>query len=484
MALDLDGPHPTQLLLSGLRDAAVTVDGAGRITAWNAAAALRFGVDGDASRGRRPEDLAGDPLTGVVRLRLEPGAPHRELIVWPACASTDADVVRLQREDAIGRLAGGIAHDLANSLGAIVTFSTFLDGEPGLPADLQGSARMLRDSVDRTLRVVRGLLEVARHRPPAITSFALGPLVRETIELAHAPLATVEVRVNVPDALPHVTTDPWRLRQAVLALTVNAIEAMGGRWGSGGLQASGRFRVSGRLVDGEAPLVRLAIEDGGPAIPESARTHLFVADPPAGTPRAGRDLATAAWLMAACGGRLIHEAVPDGNRFVIELPVAGRREITPEPMRWVGSGAGLAEVAVARQAAATEAATALGSRVGTTVLVCDDEESIRVLLARVIERSGFRAIQASGGVEALERLADDQVDMVIADHHMAGMTGVELYRAVATRHPDLRRRFVMMSGDPDSDELVTLAADAGIGLLGKPFAFERIGTLIRETLRA
>jgi signal transduction histidine kinase len=484
MALDLDGPDPSQLLLSGLSDAAVTVDDAGRITAWNAAAARRFAVEGDSARSRRPEDLAGGPLVGVVRLPLAPGGPHHELIVWPVDGITDADAVRLQREDAIGRLAGGIAHDLANPLGAILTFSTFLNGEPGLPPDLQASARMLRDEADRTLRIVRGLLEVARHRPPAITNIALGPLVRETVELAHSPLATVDVRVTVPDALPNVTADPSRLRQAVLALTVNAIEAMGGHWGSGGHQASGRFRVSGRLVDGEEPRVRLVVEDAGPVVPESARAYLFVADPPAGTPRAGRDLSTAAWLVAASGGRLTYETVPGGNRFVIDLPVAARPETASEPMRWAGSGPGLAQVAVARQAAATEAAVGRGPHAGATVLVCDDEDSIRVLLARLIERAGYRAVQASSGADALERLACERVDMIIADQRMTGMTGVELYAAVAARHPELRRRFVLMSGDPGSDEIVTLAAEAGVGVLGKPFEFDRIGTLIRETLLA
>jgi len=485
MALDHDGPYPAELLLTALSDAALTVDGAGTVTGWNAAAAHRFGFDGGAAAGRRPEDLTGGPLAGVVRLALEPGGAYRELIVWSDAGPASSDMIRLQREDAIGRLAGGISHDLANPLGAILALASMLDGEPGLPADLQASARMLRAEAERTLRIVRGLLEVARQRPAVLTTLALGPLVRETIELTRYPLTMVDLRVSVPDTLPHVVANVSALRQAILAVAINAVEAMGGQW-EGKPQAVGRLRVSGRTVDDDAGVhVRLAIEDGGPAVPEASRPYLFADDPPAGTPRAGRDLAAARALIASFGGRLVHEAIPDGNRFVLELPVAGRADAAPEPARRAVTGGGLRARAGTREPA--PAGSVLAATVGHppagTVLICDDEAYIRVLLVRVVERAGYRALEAAGGHDALERLAGEPVDMVIADQRMAGMTGIELYRAVAVRHPDLRSRFILMSGDPGGAELVSFAAEAGIGVLGKPFDFGRVEALIRETIR-
>ena len=490
MAFDRGGSSPAQLLLAALSDAAVTVDGAGLVSGWNAAAMRRFNLDGDGALGRRPEDLAGGPLAGVMRLPMQPGGSFRELIVWPADGVADAAMLRLQRDDALGRIAGGVSHDIQNSLGSISMLSALVSSEPGMPPDLRESARMLQDEADRTLRVIRSFLEVARHRPPELTAIALGPVVRETVDLAHASLANVALRVTVPDTLPHVGTDASGFRRAVLALTLNAIEAMGGRWDRTDPLASGRLHISARLVDGAEPLVRLAFEDGAAAVPEASRPHLFADDPAPGTARAGRDLATAWALITAAGGRLTYEPVPDGNRFVVDLPVAARPEAETTPQRRAGGVAGGLAGAISGVAGGGAFGAARGPeptllpRSARTVLVCDDEAYIRELLIRLIERTGYRAVEATGGDDALERLACERVDMVIADQRMAGMSGVELYHAVAARHPDLRTRFILMSGDPGSAELVALAADAGVCVIGKPFDFERIGTLIRETIEA
>jgi two-component system cell cycle sensor histidine kinase/response regulator CckA len=487
MALDHDGPYPAELLLAALSDAALTVDGAGRVTGCNAAAVHRFGFDGDAAAGRRPEDLAGGPISGAVRLPLEPGGAYRELIVWPDGGLASTDMIRLQREDAMGRLAGGISHDL-NNMASIVSLASMLDGDPAVPVDLQDTARLLRREAERTLRIIRGLLEVARHRQPSVASIALGPLVRESIELAGYALIAVDVRVSVPDALPHVEVDAYALRQAILAITINAIEAMGGQW-VGKPQASGRLRVIGRTVDDEAGVhVRLSFEDAGPPVPVASQPFLFADDPPAATPRAGRDLAAARALIASFGGRLAYEALPDGNRFVVELPVAGRAETAPGPARRAVTGGGLAAGAGRREPAATlsaPAATAVPQAAGLpagTVLICDDEAYIRVLLVRVIEKAGYRVLEAAGGLDALDQLEGESVDLIIADQRMAGMTGIELYHAVSERHPDLRSRFVLMSGDPSGAELVSLAAETGIGVLGTPFDFGRVEALVRETI--
>jgi CheY-like chemotaxis protein len=497
MAFDRGGSSPAQLLLAALSDAAVTVDGAGRVSAWNAAALHRFDLEGDGALGRRPEELAGGPLAGVMRLPMEPGGSFRELIVWPADGVAQGDMVRLQREDALGRIAGGISHDLKNSLGSIGMLSSLVSTEPGMPPDLRDSARLLQDEADRTLRIIRTLLEVTRHRPPEVTNVPLGPLVRETVELAHASLANVALRITVPETLPHVATDASLLRRAILALTLNAIEAMGGRWDRTEPRASGRLHISARLVDDPEPRMRLAIEDGAAPVPEASRPYLFADDPAPGNPRGGRDLAAAQALITAAGGRLRYETAPDGNgnRFVVDLPVTARLEADTTPRRRAGGvagglagavggvvGAGVSGAGVVGAAPGLDPTR--GPRSSGTVLVCDDEAYIRVLLVRVIERTGYRAVEATGGHEALERLAGERVDMVIADQRMLGMSGVELYHAVAALHPDLRTRFVLMSGDPGSAELVALAADTGVGVIGKPFDFERIGTLIRETIEA
>jgi CheY-like chemotaxis protein len=118
-----------------------------------------------------------------------------------------------------------------------------------------------------------------------------------------------------------------------------------------------------------------------------------------------------------------------------------------------------------------------------TVLVCDDEAAIRRLVVRVLERDGVRAIVAPDGPAALAAIAATPVDVVLTDHRMAGMSGIELYDRAVEARPQLRTRFAIMSGEPGSDELRGLVERAGVRLLPKPFDVPAIPALVREIAR-
>lgn len=442
MALDIGGPNPVAQLLAGLADAAVVVDEASLVTGWNDAARDRFALQAEAARGRPLAEVVGSGPP-AVRLPLGPDAGGGELLVWRAGrvgSAPTADDIELQKADALGRLAGAISHDLVNPLGTVENVASLIATESRLPADLRELARLLPGEAAKSLRIIKALLTVARNRPPAIEPVLVGPLVRETLELTHLPLLNVDKRVTIPDELPQVDTDPSRLRQAVLAITLNAIEALGGGWAPG-VEARGQLRVSGGVVgEGDAGRVRLTFEDDGAAVSEAERDALFGG----GGGRATRDLAVAHALIAACGGRLTYEPLPDGNRLVIELPLASADQ--------------------------------------PTVLVCDDEGLIRGLLVRVLQAAGYRTVVASGGPEALERLETDAIDLVIADHGMAGMTGIELYRRAVERRPLLRTRFIITSGDPGTADLVELTDREGVPIIEKPFDHQLVTDTVRRLL--
>jgi CheY-like chemotaxis protein/signal transduction histidine kinase len=430
MALDIGGPNPLARLLAGIADAAVVVDEAGLVTGWNDAARDRFALQAEAARGRPLAEVVGSGPP-AVRLSLGPDAGGGELLAWRAGrvgSAPTADDIELQKADALGRLAGGISHDLANRLGGSQGLLSLLATDARLPYDARKDANDLARELERGLLITRGLLAVARHRPPPAASVLVGPLVRETLELTANAMLNVDDQVAVLDELPAVDVDETRFRQALLAVTLNAIEAMGGEWTRGGAEARGQLRVSGGVVgEGDAGRVRLTFEDDGAAVPEAERDALFGG----GGGRATRDLAVAHALIAACGGRLAYEPLPDGNRLVVELPLA-----SADP---------------------------------PTVLLCDDEDLIRGLLVRVLQAAGYRTVEASGGPEALERLETDAIDLVIADHGMPGMTGVELYRRAVERRPLLRTRFIITSGDPGTADLVALTDRDGVPIIEKPF---------------
>ncbi len=146
---------------------------------------------------------------------------------------------------ALGFLADGIAHDIANPLGAILAFASLLAADERVPADLRTDASLLRDEADRTYRMVSTLLELARTRPPSARPIAIEPVLRGMLELAAYPLAGVEVELDLPADLPEASGDPSAVRQSMAAALVEAIEALG--WPD----ARGRLAIGASVVGGD-----------------------------------------------------------------------------------------------------------------------------------------------------------------------------------------------------------------------------------------
>ena len=209
--------------------------------------------------------------------------------------------------------------------------------------------------------------------------------------------------------------------------------------------------------------MELTFQDDATTVPARDRAHLFDTGPPVGcSARAGLDLAVARRLLESDGGTLRYEATADGrNRFLVTMrPVAAA---LPAP---VGAGA-----------------AAVGATESITVLVCDDEQGVGRLTARLLERAGIRAVVAGSGAEALAAMDREPVDAVVTDQAMRGMSGVTLHAAASERHPRLRARFVLVSGDPADPVLVAFARSTGVPVLGKPYAAAVLVDLVREVAR-
>lgn len=438
-------------LLSVLADPAVIVDGSGTIQAWNAAAAAYLSIDADAV-GRPLEAVVGARATDARRAKLV--EPDRELLVWGAPAGApptlDADAIALEKLDLIGRLSGGVAHELKNPLGAIMGLSELVGMDRRLDADLRDIASQLFAYAQRVHRMTDAVLAFARHDQGDVRTVSPGPIVRDLVSLLGHSTINMDVRIMVPDELPPVEASPAVIRQAILGLLVHALEAQGTQWVRGASPAEhGRLVVSGRYIDdAQGNRVRLAIEDGGPVIPECDRGTLFD-----GGPAGGRDLAVVRELVTRAGGRVSYEPLPDGNRLVVELPVSGTSR-PPDPPNLPPP----------------------------LILICDDEAFLRTLIVRFIERAKLRAVEARDGREALDILASEHVDVVVSDLQMGGLGGAELYDAAVARDPALARRFILTSGDPGSPEVLAFVARTGVPVVPKPFVQGQLEALIREVL--
>jgi len=404
------------------------------------------------------------------------------------------ELVQAQKMEAIGMLVSGVAHELNNPLAAIIGYSTLLRRDERLPEEMRHDAVMLLQEADRTRRIVQNLLDFARQRSPERHSTAVRALVASTLQLQSYSIRAgrIDMNVAIPSGLPAVDVDRAQMQQVLLNLTQNAIQAIRDDGQPGSIDVTAE---SGAGRDGRA-VVRLRITDSGPGVPEHLRSQLFLPffttkAPGEGT---GLGLSVSFGIVTAHGGRLWFEPGPNdrGASFVLELPVEGAPIADPPmptpiaivPPQTDGATERLAEPESVRRAAsdATAATAADGMDDRPRVLVLDDEPSILAFLGKALAIAGYRAIITSSGSQAVAAVREAPFDAVLCDHRMSGMSGTEAYEAVTAVRPELRHRFVFMSGDVLNPQLVDFATQRGIRLLPKPFDLDTVGRTLRDVL--
>jgi PAS domain S-box-containing protein len=292
-------------------------------------------------RGRRPD---GTEFKIEIEVRVvELGDQRRFLSLVRDLSDRERltnELVQAQKMEAIGSLVSGVAHELNNPLAAIIAFSQLLRGDPRLPEDMKHDAGLLVQEADRTRRIVQGLLDFARQRPPERRRTSIATLVRSVLELQSYALSTNRVQVveDIPDDLPEVDLDRAQMQQVLLNLTINAIQAIRSRdlsgpahlWITAALVKPERpfSRSAAERLGRERPRVRITIRDDGPGVPEETRSRLFIPffttkQPGEGT---GLGLSVSFGIVAAHGGTLWYEPGPGnvGSSFIVELPVHAR----------------------------------------------------------------------------------------------------------------------------------------------------------------
>jgi CheY-like chemotaxis protein len=355
----------------------------------------------------------------------------------PAPPAGDAadDELRL-RARALGVLAGSAWHELAQPLGGLRSFATMLQVE-GLTAEQLGvEPALVEDAAATAERLARAFTDLARGggRPGP-----LKVLVEDVLAVAGNLTVDVDLVVDIPDDAPEPDVDPGVLRVVVASLLVDALDALGGpRHARGSL----RWRATS---DDRA--VTLLVGDSG------------VAATPASLPEIER-------VLGAHGASIRHETAPGrGNRTTLVLPLDAARPVD-------------ADAADAAAAASTEPVPPSGAVL--TVLVCDDDAVIRNLILRTLARQGVATIAAGSGAEAIALIERSEIDVILCDERMPGMTGRALHAVVCATRPELGRRFVLMSGDSGDADLAAFAREEDVRVLGKPFDLGRLAEVLRE----
>jgi PAS domain S-box-containing protein len=383
-----------------------------------------------------------------------------------ALEDSRAQLFHAQKMDAVGRLAGGVAHDFNNLLMIILGYSRALHDELEPGSDAHGDVREITLAAERASDLTRQLLAFSRREPSHAERVDLNDLVSGVREMLGRLLrANVQLVFQLaPNALP-VLADPRQLEQVLINLSVNARDAMP----DGG---SITIRTRERTLSAEecqrhglgrpGRYQALEVVDRGEGMAEEVRARIFepfytTKDVGQGT---GLGLSIAYSVAREHGGGIVVDSeLHRGTTVAMVLPrFEGAAPLAASPAR---------------------AEPALGSE---TILLVEDEPSIRRLIVRNLEAAGYHVLHASSGARALA-LADafeGEIDLLVTDVVMAGMSGREVAHALQEKRSGLPVVFV--SGHPFDPSAQHAEAEESVRFLQKPFHSSQLLARVREAI--
>ncbi|HUP22626.1 MAG TPA: PAS domain S-box protein [Thermoanaerobaculia bacterium] len=423
-----------------------------------------------AARDRLAGWLAGDAARDV-ELPLRNAAGAELQVVWNAARLKDAagalsallviglDVTehrRLQEElqhsqrmEALGLLAGGVAHDFNTLLGSILGYSELLI-ERGVDDSLRRAAYEIRASAERGAALSRRLLAFGKRRPMAVERLDLNVLLGGMAAMLERLIgANIKLElVPAPHEVP-VVADPGLLEQVVVNLVLNAVDAITG---------SGRISVTVRLDDPDG--VVLLVRDTGCGMSEEVQRRIFdpffTTKPGKGS---GLGLSTVYGIVEQSGGAIRVDSRPGaGSTFSVFLPRAAQPPPESERVEAERSSTGRGEV----------------------VLVVEDDEIFRGLISEVLGRAGYQVLAAATPSEAIAAASqgDPEPQLVLCDLGLPEMDGLELTRRLRERLPGLR--VLLMSGY--GDRTMPEEDSPNEPFLAKPFRNQELLRRLREVL--
>jgi PAS domain S-box-containing protein len=381
----------------------------------------------------------------------------------------EAQVLRAQRMEGIGRLAGGIAHDLNNVLAPILLSIDLLRNEPDAAA--RGNILdTIAASAGRGADMVRQVLTFARGVDGQRVAVQMGPTLKDIEKLATETFPrNVRVRANVISNAAVVLGDPTQLHQVFLNLAVNARDAMPD---GGALTLSAEITTLTARQAAEQGLqpgryVAITVEDTGTGIPPEIVESIFdpfftTKEPGKGT---GLGLPTTLAIVQSHGGTIRVSSKPGvGTRFRVLLPVLP---------------ALTASTIVPDRAAPSK----LPRGHGELIMVVDDDEGVRRIITRALEAFGYRVIVAHDGSEAVAtyRERGQEIALVLTDMMMPNMDGHSAIQALQALNPDVR---IIASSGLDTSARQPAADAAGVKyFLPKPHSIETLLTLTERALQ-
>jgi two-component system cell cycle sensor histidine kinase/response regulator CckA len=476
--------------------AVISFDTETRVVSWNAAAEKIFGwrahevIGGDMRRFFTDDEFAriatevgavfaqGRPTATIeanlvrkdggvrrIRFRINPITVAGDVVgaVGAADDITEArqleeQVIRSQKIESLGRLAGGVAHDFSNLMTVIIGHVELdlisLPPEEQLREDLEE----IHSTAQRAANLAQQLLSFSRRQLVEPRVMELNDIVFGTEKMLRRLIGEdVGLVISAAPDTGRVKVDRGQFEQVLVNLALNARGAMP----DGGTLTISTGAVTIDVGRGRGRHSVLTVADTGTGITDEVKQHLF--EPFFTTKAVGRGtglgLATCYGIVQQAEGQIFVESEPGkGTAFRIYLPCVEEAAVEDEPGR--------------------AQPLPFGSE---TILLAEDEPQVRRLAARVLNDLGYKVIEAPDGERALA-VADsgEKFDLLLTDVVMPGMNGNQLAQAVRERRPG--QRVLFMSGYTDDAVLRRSLSEHAIEFLQKPFAPSALARKVRDVL--
>jgi PAS domain S-box-containing protein len=371
-----------------------------------------------------------------------------------------------QKLEAIGQLAGGVAHDFNNILTAILGVADLLLLDLAPDDRRRADVREILDAARRAAALTRQLLAFSRQQVLRLERLDLNLLVTDGERLLRRVIGEdIHITTALDPGLGTIEADPGQLEQVLLNLAVNARDAMP----NGGTVTIRTLNTELDATHGApefevipGPYVLLVVTDTGTGMDRDTQSHLFepfftTKGPGKGT---GLGLATVYGIVKQNRGYIWVSSQPgQGATFKIYLPriqaPATRRRAAPDPVVQGGT---------------------------EVILLVEDEELVRRVAQRALERNGYTVVSASNGTEALAMLRQPEtaIDLVVTDLVMPEMGGYRLFEIL--RHEGRTVKWLFMSGFSDGDRQERQRSEPELPFLQKPWTIDGLLRKVREVL--
>ncbi|MBL0178466.1 MAG: PAS domain-containing protein [Gemmatimonadetes bacterium] len=384
----------------------------------------------------------------------------------------EAQFHQSQKMESVGRLAGSVAHDFNNLL-TVINSSIDL-AQAALPPDHEArpDLKEAERAGARAVLLTRQLLGFSRQQPAKVARVDLAEVVRGLLPMLERLIGeNIEIETRFAENLPPVLIDRGQMEQVVMNLAINGRDAMP----DGGTLTIAMANTRLPSEDGGS-WVELTVRDTGMGMDAEAQEHLF--EPFFTTKEAGKGtglgLATCLGIITGAGGRITALSTPGrGTSFTIRLPGAGAGDDVAAPLP-----------AAPQPTLPAPLPLDGGSATVQRILVVDDEEPIRRVMRRVLERSGFEVIEAVDGAEALAAIATHRgsLALMITDMMMPGLGGGDLVASL--RAGGSTMPVILTSGYSVEFTRERAGVGADVTIVSKPFMIDQLLATVRSVLAA